>query len=250
MKKIIMMAFLIAIAAAAPALCDDINIAPRCRILVSEPANPAWDGKNLADNDIGPTKGWLGFFDTQNPPWTRFILPYPASVTKIMVMPASYTELQKRRYSRPKKISVLLKGDKPEVREFTLRDDEDVFQELPIGAKNVYEISIVINEVYPGVKFPNQTGFQEVQIMVSPETEMVSPVGSAPGTGIASNPVEETKIILAKAEDAAAATQTANVPTGTSAEPKKKGELSPDEQEILDLLRQLLQRLEQKFREE
>jgi hypothetical protein len=246
MKKAIIMIILIAIAAAAPALCDDVNIAPRCRVLVSAPANPAWDGKNLADNDIGPTKGWLGTFDPQNTPWARFILPYPATVTKIRVIPASYTELMRHRFSRPKKISVLLKGDKPEVREFNLPDSEDIFQDLAIGSNDIYEVSIVINEVYPGVKFPNQTGFQEVQIMTAPVTEIVAPGGGSKSAASDSNPVEETKQLLAKIQETATGTQTVNTPT----EPKKKGELSADEQEILDLLRQLLQRLEQKFREE
>ncbi|MFA6450541.1 MAG: hypothetical protein WCX65_13800 [bacterium] len=245
MKKIIICVFLITLAAAGPALCDDVNIAPRCRVLASEPANAAWESKNIVDQDIGPTKGWLGIFDAVNPPWARFVIPYPVKITKILIMPASYTELERRRYSRPKTVSVVLKGDKPSVKEFTLLDKEDGFQELAINEDNVYELSIVINDVYPSVKYPNQTGFQEVEIMIPPEVQILTPEGGLKNAEGALNPAEEARKILNKTQEAASET-----PDGKKAEPAQKGELSQDEQEILDLLRELLQRLEQKFREE
>lgn len=242
MKRMPILVLLVLLAAAAPAVCENFNIAPNCRIIVSDVVNPAWDGQKIADRDLGPTKGWLGKYDAANPPWAKLILPYPAKIDSIRVIPAMYKELGKKRYSRPKKVSVLLKGDKPEVRDFELKDDETQYQELKIGLDNVYELSIIIKEVYPGKNVPDQTGFQEVQVMAEPAGEVISqggrPVEETP------SPVEETKRLLEKVNEKVGAQAAA--PSGGAG----NGGLTPDEQEILDLLRQLMEKLEKKFRED
>jgi hypothetical protein len=247
MRKTILLVIAGVLMFACAAYGEEVNIAPKCRILVSDVANPAWDSRNVADNDIGPTKGWLGAYGVQNPPWVRFIFPYPTAVTSIRVLPASYTELEWGRFSRPKKISVLLKGDTTDARQFDLADKEDVFKELPINMKNVYEVSIVINEIYPGRKYPEQTGFQEVQIMV-PEASDEAASGAAPGGyETRPNPAAEAREALDKT---AAAVAPGAKEEDKTAEKKPKGTISPDEQEILDLIKELLTKLEQKFMED
>ncbi len=245
MKKIILMV-IAALALPVIAHCADVNIAPKCRIQASDIANPAWDPRNVADNDIGPTRGWLGTFDLQKPPWVRFVFPYPSTVTKIKLLPASYTEIEWKRYSRPKKITVLVKGDKTEAKQVDLADKEDVFAEIPVDMVNVYEISIVIDEIYQGKKYPEQTGFQEVQILVPDSAEALVSGEAQGGYETLPDPVTETKEALKKAAEAV---------TDDSAEKKSdikkpQGTISPDEKEILDLMRKLLDKLEQKFLED
>ena len=251
MKKISILVLLI-IMMSAPAFCDGDNIAPRCRVLVSGTPNPAWEGKNLVDDDIGPSKGWIGRVDPKNPPWVRFIIPYPATVTKLRVMPASFTEVERRRFSRPKKVGVLIKGDKNEALEFTLEDKEDAFQDLPIGMDGVYEISIVINEVYTGVRIPDMAGFQEIQIDVPQRTleTAAGASGTAAYTDSEPSPAEETRALLDKIADVESDKKAAEEKTEEKEGPRAQGSLSPEEREILGLLRDLLQRLEQKFIED
>ncbi len=250
MKKIAILALLIS-ALSTPAFCEGINIAPRCRVLVSGTPNPAWEGKNIVDDDIGPSKGWIGRVDPKDPPWVRFVLPYPAEVTRLRILPASYTEVERRRFSRPKKVSVLLKGDTNKALEFTLEDKEDTFQNLPIGMGGVFEISMIIDEVYPEARIPDMVGFHEVLIEVPESVIDMAPGASGKPVYVekVQNPVMETRELLEKEKG-----PEKEVPGKDIKETKKevapKGTLSPEERQILDSLKQLLQQLEQKFLED
>jgi len=242
---------LLILAISAPAFCEGINIAPRCRVLVSGTPNPAWEGKNIVDDDIGPSRGWIARVDPKEPPWVRFVLPYPVEVTRLRIMPASYTEVERRRFSRPKKVSVLLKGDVNKALEFTLEDKEDGFQNLPIGVDGVYEISIIIDEVYPNARIPEMVGFQEVLIEVPQQTTVTSPgeSGKPVYAEKVRNPVEEARELLEK-DKTLKKEVSGKASNETKDEDPRKGTLSPEERQILDSLKQLIQRLEQKFMED
>lgn len=223
---------------------ENINLAPRCSISVSDTASLAWEAKNIADGDIGPTKGWLGRWDGKNKPWVRLVFPMRAKITKVRIMPASYLEAGQRRYARPKKVTLLLKGDSSRTVEFDLDDREDVFQDLEVGGAAADEVSIVIDDVYAGAKNADMVGFQEVQVVVSSESLEASLPSVRAAGGTAFDPVAEVKKIDEKTggeekED-----------SGKKEEGDSKGSLSPDEKEILDLLRDLISRLEQKFMED
>ncbi len=232
-----------------PAAAEEVNLAPKCRVIVSSTANPAWDARNLVDDDIGPTKGWLGEWKADAQPWAKFVLPSPAKIMAIRVLPASFTEVGYRRFARPKKVTLVLKGDKDRTFEADLKDDENRFQEIKLDNKKYYEISIIITETYSNATYPGQTGFQEVQIITDFEEEdTAAPPEENYLPKDSSNPVQEARRILDAKEDASRDSNDEDKP-GAKPSPKK-GKLTSDEKEILDLIRELLERLEKKFNED
>jgi hypothetical protein len=240
-KSIMIFLFLLIAAAARPALAEDVNIASRSSISVSDTANFAWEAKNIADADIGPTKGWLGRWDGKNKPWVRIVFPMRAAITRVRVMPASYLESGSRRYARPKKVTLLLKGDSSKTLEFDLKDREDVFQDLDAGGTPADEVSIVIDEVYADAKNSDMVGFQEVQVIVSSDSlEATLPSERAPGDTMF-DPIAEVKKIDEKAAGGDKET------SGVNKDGAPKGSLSPEEKAILNDLRDLIKKLEQKF---
>ena len=117
--------------------------------------------------------------------------------------------------------------------------------------KNVTEISILIDDVYTHARYPGQVGFQEIQIISPPETFSVP---LAPGylseQAIEVNDHKLQRRNIMKEMEAAEEGGDKKKQAEKSGKYEDDENLSAIEKEILDLLGRLLEKLEQKFRED
>jgi hypothetical protein len=233
------MIIVIAAALLAPAACADdaANIAPRCTITSSPLPNVLWAPGNVADGDLGPTKGWLGeWLGPKNQPWLRFTLPQPFRITAIEVVPASFTETgKKNRFLRPRTIYVdFTSGGGTQRLTFELDDNETQTQRLEFDPATAEKIDLIIGGVYDAqAVIRDSVGFQEVRIFSdnAPQTG-----GGKTGAGS-----------LLSDEGPDAGEEPEYESGGVSGD---DGRIDAGEREILDLLRALLEKLEKKFLED
>jgi hypothetical protein len=223
-----------------------VNIAPQCGISSSPLPNALWTPDRVADGSTGPTNGWLGsVFGPKDMPWVDFKLPKKTTVTGVEIVAASFTEAGPKRFSRPKDITIyFIEGKKTSKLSFTLEDNEKDFQKFEFASTAVNELKITIDSVYSaGARLNDMAGFQEVRILA---IGVPAPAKSTNETISTDNPLKYNGEQNGSGDGGEAASNSGNSAAGG----QDDGTLDEDEKEILDLLRELLAKLEKKFRED
>lgn len=213
--------------AASPRAAADVNIANRCQITAQHPLpNALWTPSMVADDEIGPIKGWLAYWGSDAKPWIRFKLPRRMTITGMEVMPATFPETGGSRFTRPQLVTIdFFDGKQSEKIAFELADDEQSFQTLEFEPRAADAIMITIESVYMArARIDDLTGFQEVRIFSPAEP------------GMDPTPATQKNTDSRNSE-----------PDSLEYDESGQGTLSDDEREILDLLRALLDRLEEEF---
>ncbi|MFH1538893.1 MAG: hypothetical protein ABIH66_08025 [bacterium] len=234
------------------------NIVAESIITASSLPNPAWAPENVSDGDTGPTKGWLGEWDKKNPDlWIQFTFNNTNKVSAMRVMQAGLPEAGRSRFSRPRKIRVLFFNDGGSTEKtLELKDREHIFQDLEIEPVDAKVIRIEVLDVYPGSRIEEMAGFQEIEIEAE-GTDSGLP-GRAPG-GSEVNKMSDREIADAVRE--ALSKKSANeVDESDKVKEKSAGEdaagkeeaaekpgITGEEREILELLGELMNRLEKHF---
>ncbi|MEW5944774.1 MAG: hypothetical protein AB1742_01115 [bacterium] len=214
------------------------NVTAESVISVSSAPNPAWAPANVCDGEVGPTRGWLGEWDEKKPNlWIQFDFPSPVVVSNVRLMQAGLPEAGWRRFSRPKKIVLTFNGDRKTARELVLEDREHVFQDAAVGPVEAGAVRVEVSEVFSDARIGTMAGFQEIEIIAD---EGAGGVGKTPAAGVG-NPTEGVPAGEARAGKARAG--------GGDEAGVKKG-VTEEERAILELLGELLERLEKRFSED
>jgi len=260
---ILLLSIVVGIGGAALAAGEAENLAPKSGISSSSLPNPVWSAVKVVDGSIGPADGWLGEWEPgkAEQPWISFTLPTRTMVTGIDLIQASLEQAGKNRFSRPKKIFIDFgDGEKTQRLAFELRDLESEFQKLKFAPLPADTVTITIDDVYPDAKIGNMTGFQEVKIYgngigggsdssgVTPYSPPArapqgAPESILPGKG------SKPSVITEPGSDSQAPIYMGSDGSDTGGG-VSKGRLTPDEQEIIDMLKLIIEKLEKKFLED
>ena len=227
-------------AAGAAHSANIVNIAPACSITSTHTPNLVWEPGNVADNDLGPAKGWLGewFGPKGKMPYLLFSLPRDTTVVGMEVIAASFVETGKEnRFLRPREIEVdFINGKQRQRLTFELDDDELAAQRLEFDPQPAEQVQVTITDVYSAqAALHDMVGFQEVRIFAEGKGQnSAETTHSAPAT---LNYNQDPPLSLPDADDSDESSDTDD----------SEGHIDADEAAILNLLHELIKRLEQKF---